>query len=1250
MNPLEIIQKTGDLISRYLQVKKALSDNFSIQDAEIWLKRFKKQVVICNKLMNHGKLAIANARKLHTYLGHIKTFQKLLKVNHIGMGLEIARTINNRVVWEEITSCFKSRIRTSVIINLSHKDLKQFFQDAVILFKSKIKNILKKFPMIKVNSTFCGEFIKHSADTDVVDFKYFNTRNANIDVSTDLHKWFLEHVEDRLFNKLSEFQERDSGFALQSIISLEININKLEMGNGTSYIKLPEQILRKHACINVQNDDQACFYWSIVSALYPSDKNQQRTSSYPHYSVVLNTESLESPMSLQKIPKFEKINNISINVYSLELNKKNDKQFYNVVPARLTKKKSDRHVNLLLVQNIYFPKLDDYEAVPVEDTDSTTEVKYHYCWIKDLSRLVSTQLTKGKAKKYICDRCLNYFNNEAALTSHSVYCENINDCKISFPKYDFMEFKDHVYKQRNPFVIYADFESLLTPCRDKFKNIKTKTQRYQHHKAYSAGYYLKCSYDDSLSYFKSYRGDDCLDWFALEMSNIATFVESKIKTIVPMEKLQTQLPQMACHICEKLFKPGDKIVHDHDHFTGDFRGFAHKACNLNFRKLFVVPIILHNFSGYDSHFIIRNISKRGRVSLLPINKERYISFTQYDSQTSIKFRFIDSFRFLGASLDELVSTMNVEDMTNLKKQFANLNDDHFKLLTRKGVFCYDYVDCVEKLDLKSLPPFACFYNKLNDENISEDDYAHAISIWNNFNIQSLGEYSDLYLKTDILLLADVFENFREKCYNTYKLDVAWYYTMPGYSWSCCLRYTQCKLELVKSIDQLMFIEKGIRGGISGCSNRFSEANNKYMPNYDPSKPSNYLLYVDANNLYGKSMCEPLPYGGFEWVENFENFDVLAVADDSTEGYILQVDLEYPETLHDSHKDFPFCAEHYVPPKSKLPKLTATLRNKYDYILHYRNLKQAIANGLVLKKIHKILKFKQSPWLKPYIELNSRLRAAASTTFEKNLYKLFNNAIFGKTMQNIRKHRVVKLVSSYYGRYGAKNLIASPSFHNRTIFDENLMAIEMKQTELIFNKPLYVGMCILDISKTVMYDFQYDYMLKKFQNNECKLMYYDTDSFFYQITCDDVYQEVIKQDIERFDTSDYPVDNVYNIPLVNKKVPGLMKDEANGQIISHFVGLRSKMYAYKVLNGKVVKKSKGIKYKVVKNKITFEDYVNCLKEYKEKSTTQRSIISYAHEVFSVEQSKIALSPFDDKRYLLPNSYDTLPWGHRDIKVH
>lgn len=327
----------------------------------------------------------------------------------------------------------------------------------------------------------------------------------------------------------------------------------------------------------------------------------------------------------------------------------------------------------------------------------------------------------------------------------------------------------------------------------------------------------------------------------------------------------------------------------------------------------------------------------------------------------------------------------------------------------------------------------------------------------------------------------------------------------------------------------------------------------------------------------------------------------------------------------------------------------TLYNKEKYILHYRNLKQALSHGLILSKIHKILRFKQSPWLKPYIELNNGLRTMATTTFLKNLYKLFNNAVFGKTMENIRKHRVIKFVTSWEGRYGAKNLISSHRFHSRTVYDEknNFMAIELKKNELLFNKPLYIGMSILDISKITMYDFHYTYMIPKMTLGNCKLMYTDTDSFIYELKCNDVYKDVIKSDLEKFDTSDYPNNNPYEMPLVNKKVLGLMKDETNGSIVTHFVGLKSKMYSYKIQGGKVVKKSKGIKYKIVQNKLTFNDYLDCLKNFKKLTASQRCIRSYDHDVFSIDQTKVALSPYDDKRYLLPNTYDTLPWGHFNI---
>ncbi|XP_072758412.1 uncharacterized protein [Anoplolepis gracilipes] len=462
-----------------------------------------------------------------------------------------------------------------------------------------------------------------------------------------------------------------------------------------------------------------------------------------------------------------------------------------------------------------------------------------------------------------------------------------------------------------------------------------------------------------------------------------------------------------------------------------------------------------------------------------------------------------------------------------------------------------------------------------------------------------------------------------------------------------LKHTNIKFELLTDIDMVMFIERGIRGGLSQCSNRYAHANNKYMQSYDPLKPSSYLMYFDVNNLYGWAMCQPLPYASFQWVDNICNFDLSSIASDSPTGYILEVDLEYPQHLHDAHTDLPFCPTRDKPPDKRENKLLATLYDKKRYVIHYRNLQQCTRHGLRVTKIHRILQFAQSPWLRTYIELNTQFRTMAKNDFEKNLYKLMNNAVFGKTMENVRNRVDVKLITKWDDRYGAEAMIAKPNFHSRSIFSENLIAVELRRLEVKFYKPIYVGMCILDVSKMCLYEFHHDYMIPMYRE-KCKVMYTDTDSLIYHIECEDVYENM-KRDIGKFDTSDYAIDNAYGIPLVNKKVPGLMKDENNGMIMTEFVGLRAKMYALKIDGKKDTKKVKGVKNSVVAKTITFDDYMQCLNEGIEMTRQQSTIRSKMHKVYTMRQKKIALSPHDDKRYIIPKSIDTLPWGHYRIPL-
>lgn len=648
----------------------------------------------------------------------------------------------------------------------------------------------------------------------------------------------------------------------------------------------------------------------------------------------------------------------------------------------------------------------------------------------------------------------------------------------------------------------------------------------------------------------------------------------------------------------------------------------------------------------------------GRVTLIPENKEKYISFTKYvkNTKSNVSFRFLDSFRFMASSLEKLSSYLEECSIVNNEFTRDGCSPEQIQLLTRKGVYPYDFTSSFDALRATELPSMADFHSCLYEQDIEAEDYEHAQNVWETFQIKDLGEYSDLYLKTDVLLLADVFESFRNNCMSSYGLDPAHYYTTPGFAWDAMLKFTNVKLELLTDIDMFLFVERGIRGGVSQCSNRFAESNNKYLPDYKEDEQEKFITYFDVNNLYGYGMTMPLPYGAFEWVEDVEQKDpnFWKLPDDSEIGYYLDVELEYPKEIHDEHSDLPFCPEHRAAPGSKQKKLMTTLYDKERYVIHHKALEQATNHGVILKKINKVLKFKQTPWLKNYIEFNNRKRQNAQNEFEKMLFKLMNNAVYGKTMENERKRKDVKVVGKWNGRYGAEALIAKPNFHSCTIFNEDLVGIQLDRTEITIRKPIYVGLAVLDISKVRVYRFHYDYMKKTFNNN-CKLLYTDTDSLIYEISQVDIYEKMRQNCLEsiekqEFDTSDYKVDNVFKIPLVNKKVLGLMKDECNGRLITRFIGLRSKMYCVEIEQNSLMKKAKGVKSIVVKNKISFEDYYNCLFDGDIAIRNQRVIRSRKHKLFTEEDRKIALSPHDDKRYLIPESTDTLAWGHYLIPIN
>ena len=1046
-----------------------------------------------------------------------------------------------------------------------------------------------------------------------------------------------------------------SGWVFVKVEKLVLHTTRWEPVNAGSYIELPQELKNRKAIINMKNQDDKCFMWSVLRALNLKDRDNERIDNDLKNKVdTLNMKGIQYPVSLRGIDRFEHLNpEISITVLGYNEEEK-------VYPLKVSKYTGCKHDIVLLL---------------IKDGKNS-----HYCLVKNISALLSSQINNHKGTRYFCLNCFNSFKSPDSLDKHKEYCYN-NECvKILMPPQNtFLRFKNFRYSEKAPFAIYADFESLIKPLDNCDPNPNhSYTKKYQKHEPISFCYYIKC-FNDTLckeifnddtkrkqlnSYIKTKPEDpDVIDVFIKWLEDDVKFlanIEPKKMIFTREDEKQFNISS-DCWICGEELKNNDK-VRDHCHYTGRYRGAAHNSCNLKYSKPKGVPVFFHNLTGYDSHLFIKKLgssNKKETIECIPNNEEKYITFTkniivgQYtnkkgeDKDKTFKIVFKDSLKFMSSSLEALVNNLPKNGFKNISKYYT---PEQVELIKQKGFYPYEYMDTEEKFKEDKPPPQKVFFSKLTGKGISNKNYSHVLNVWNSFNMETLKDYHKLYNETDVLLLADVFENFRNLCLKIYGLDPVYYFTAPGLAWDACLKMTNINLELLNDPNMLLMFEKGIRGGISIISNRYGEANNKYMGNrFNKNKLSKYLMYLDANNLYGDAMSKKLPTHGFKWLSSGEMeklFNNRVVQIWEKNPCILEVDLEYPEDLHDLHNDYPFCPER-VECKNGVEKLIPNLRNKTKYVIHYKNLIQCLKAGMKLKKIHRGIKFIESEWMKPYIEMNTNLRTKAKNNFEKDFFKLMNNSVFGKTMENIRNRVNVKLVNT---EERLKKLSAKPNLKSPPkIFSENLASVHLKKTSLTMNKPVYLGMCILDLSKTIMYDFHYQYIKPKY-GTKAKLLFTDTDSLMYEIQTEDFYKDISGDVKDRFDTSDYPENHPSGIPTgINKKVLGMFKDEAAGKIIKEFIGLRAKLYSFIMEDGKENKRCKGVKKQVVENSITHEDYKTCLRTGKEQLRKQNILRSYEHEVYTEEVNKIALSSIDDKRYILDDGIHTLAWGHHRIPV-
>ena len=802
---------------------------------------------------------------------------------------------------------------------------------------------------------------------------------------SELYNEMVEEIEE----EIQKVQNAEgSGWMFLKVKKLVLHTTRWEPLNGSSYIPLDPYLANKKCLINMQNEDDECFKWTVLRAIHPKDTNPQRIDNdLKSKQDSINMKGIHYPVDLKAIDRFETQNpNISISVLG-----------YNKVdlvhPIRISKYTGcDHDIVLLLLK----------EAVKGEN--GKIKEKTHYTLVKNKSALIASQVNNHEHKRHLCLNCFNSFNSPETLETHKEYCyENESVKTLMPPPGTYLRFKNFHHSEKAPFVIYADFESLIKSMDNCDPNPnKSYTKKIQKHEPISFSYYIIFSIDGVYKpilrrYIKTKEEDmDAMDvfikWLEGDVKDIANI---KPKQMIFTEEDRKQFNKASdCWICGESL--GNDRVRDHCHFTGRYRGPAHNSCNLKYKKPKSISVFFHNLSGYDSHLFIKKLGspdKNENIDCIPNNEEKYISFSktivtgQYTNKEgkvknkTFKIVFKDSLKFMSSSLEALVNNLPKDAFKNLLKYFT---PEQAEILKQKGFYPYEYMDSEEKFNDTKLPPREAFYSKLSGKGITEKDYKHAWTVWNSFKMKTFKEYHELYNVTDVLLLADVFENFRDICLKNYRLDPVYYFTAPGLAWDACLKITDIDLELLSENNMLLMFEKGIRGGISIISNRYGEANNKYMgKGFNKNKPSKYLMYMDENNLYGCAMSKKLPTHGFKWLtggeiekiyENRHNLNKMPC--------ILEVDLEYPENLHDLHNDYPLCPEK-VKCKNGVEKLIPNLRDKTKYVLHYKNLIQCLDMGLKIKHIHSGIKFVESEWMKPYIDKNTNLRAKAKNNFEKD---------------------------------------------------------------------------------------------------------------------------------------------------------------------------------------------------------------------------------------------------------------------------
>lgn len=735
------------------------------------------------------------------------------------------------------------------------------------------------------------------------------------------------------------------------------------------------------------------------------------------------------------------------------------------------------------------------------------------------------------------------------------------------------------------------------------------------------------------------------------------------------------LARTNCEMCSVEFTKETQKHRDHEHLCpldslSTYRAALCRACNLcrAGEKLNDIGVVAHFGSRFDTKLLIRPMADRVRVG-----PNRRFKVVQKNRETNMviffqNYMFLDSFNFMDSSLAKLIEVNVKDEKTTAEPVFPILMNfvggsvEKYQILCRKLPFPYKYLTSFDVLPVEQLPSRSEFTDDLKKEEISDSDYTLAQTVWDMFECKNFQNFLELYLSCDVILLSAIFTRYCDICARELGCDPCHFFSSSHLSWQCALKYTKVEIQLIDDMEIYNFIRKHIKGGLCFIATRYARANLPHLPDFDETQPRTELRYLDARGLYSWALRKPLPIGNFEWLDEEEllTFDVEKACAEQGKGYILECDVEVPYELRDWLKDYPPLAQKIIPDPAlwtryqrklaeitgqlgsagKTPKLIADLTQKQNYVLHGSLLLVCLKIGLKLRKIHRILKFDEVAWAKSYIDLLESKRQAAKTLFESNQMKKMMNSIYGYLLSDVSKRLKTSMVTSEKTFVRCSN---KPNFRRWDIYGKRLVSVELQPQSVLLSSPISAGMVCLDRSKLHMLSFFY-FFIKKHYGNRVTLLMTDTDSFIIKIENSESLNDIMLKNQKYFDLSEMP--GKYN-SMVNQKRAGCFKDELGGQQeILEFCGVRSKCYSLRLLSEREDSKCKGLP-KVAMKDIKFNDYMEALRfpipDARNKSEFL-SIRSVKQVICTISERKTRISGFDDKRVILPNGVDTVPYNY------